>query len=120
MSDDAPGGERLDRAFTALADPVRRAIVARLSRGEASVGDLAAPFDLTVQAVSKHIKVLEKAGLVGRSRDGQRRPVHLRPAALEELTAWIDTYRLAHEQSYRRLEDVLRATDDTAIEEDPS
>lgn len=101
--------ERLDQAFLALADPVRRAIVARLSRGEASVGDLAEPFDMSLQAVSKHIKVLENAGLVRRTRDAQRRPVHLVPAALEELTAWIDTYRLAHERAYRRLDAVLTA-----------
>jgi len=99
--------DRLDRSFAALADPVRRAIVARLSRGDASVGELAEPFDLTLQAVSKHIKVLENAGLVRRSRDGQRRPVHLVPAALEELTGWLDTYRLAHERAYRRLDTVL-------------
>ncbi|WP_432562291.1 ArsR/SmtB family transcription factor [Kineococcus sp. SYSU DK003] len=105
--------DRLDRAFTALADPVRRAIVARLSRGQASVGDLAEPFDMSLQAVSKHIKVLEHAGLVRRSRDGQRRPVHLVPAALEELTSWLDDYRLAHERAYRRLDAVL-----TPIEED--
>jgi DNA-binding transcriptional ArsR family regulator len=108
-------GERLDLAFTALADPVRRAIVARLSRGEASVGDLAEPFDMSLQAVSKHVKVLENAGLVRRTRDAQRRPVHLVPAALEELTAWIDTHRLAHERAYRRLDAVLAAP----IEEDP-
>ena len=99
--------ERLDRAFAALADPVRRAIVARLSRGPATVNDLAAPFDITLQAVSRHIGVLEQAGLVTRSRDGQRRPVHLDPAALESLTAWIDRWRLVHEQQYRRLDAVL-------------
>ena len=99
--------ERLDRAFAALADPVRRAIVARLSRGSATVNDLAAPFDITLQAVSRHIAVLEQAGLVTRSRDGQRRPVHLDPAALESLTAWIDRWRLVHEQQYRRLDAVL-------------
>src|SRR5919205_209823 len=77
-TDDEAG---LDRAFAALADPARRAIVARLSRGPASVGELAAPFDMTLQAVSKHIAVLEAAGLVSRSRDAQRRPVHLEAAA---------------------------------------
>src|SRR6187549_90316 len=99
----------MDRAFMALADPVRRAIVARLSRGPATVNELAAPFDITKQAVSKHIQVLEQAGLVTRTRDAQRRPVHLNPGALEELTAWIDRYRLVHEQSYRSL-DALLAT----------
>lgn len=102
--------DALDRAFLALADPVRRGIVARLSTGPATVNALAAPFDITVQAVSRHIKVLEEAGLVTRSRDGQRRPVHLAPAALERLTAWIDRYRLEHERRFRRLDAVLRAS----------
>jgi len=99
--------DRLDRAFAALADPVRRAIVARLSTGPATVGELAAPFTITVQAVSQHIQVLEQAGLVTRTRQAQRRPVHLDPAALESVTAWIDTYRLQAERSYRRLDAVL-------------
>src|SRR5919107_130643 len=98
---------QLDRAFLALADPVRRAIVARLSRGPATVNELAAPFDITKQAVSKHIQVLEHAGLVTRTREAQRRPVHLNPDALEALTAWIDGYRLLHEQRFRRLDAVL-------------
>lgn len=99
--------ERLDRAFVALGDPVRRAIVARLSRGPATVGELAAPFDITLQAVSRHIGVLEHAGLVTRTRDAQRRPVHLVPEALEELTAWIDRYRLVHERRFRALDALL-------------
>jgi DNA-binding transcriptional ArsR family regulator len=103
-----PHGELLlDRAFMALADPVRRAIVARLSLSSATVNELAEPFDISKQAVSKHIQVLERAGLVTRSRDAQRRPVHLEAAALERLTAWIDGYRLAHERQYRRLDAVL-------------
>ena len=109
----------LDRAFLALADPVRRAIVARLSRGPATVNELAAPFDITKQAVSKHIQVLEQAGLVTRSRDAQRRPVHLDAAALERLTAWIDRYRLDAERNYRRLDSLLAAMtehDDTKHE----
>ena len=97
----------LDKAFAALADPVRRAIVARLSRGPATLGELAEPFDITLQAVSKHISVLESAGLVWRTRDAQRRPVHLDPAALERLTTWIDRYRLETEARYRRLDAVL-------------
>jgi len=101
---------RLDRAFAALADPVRRAIVARLSRGPATVNELAEPFAITVQAVSKHIRVLEGAGLVSRTRDAQRRPVHLVPDRLEELTAWIDRYRLVHEQQFRRLDALLAST----------
>jgi DNA-binding transcriptional ArsR family regulator len=102
---------RLDRAFMALADPIRRAIVARLSRGPATVNDLAEPFAITKQAVSKHIQVLEQAGLVSRSKDAQRRPAHLVPEALEELTAWIDTYRLTTESSFRRLDAVLAGLD---------
>ena len=104
---DAESG--LDRAFLALADPVRRAIVARLSRGPATVNELAEPHPITKQAVSKHIAVLEQAGLVTRSRDAQRRPVHLDAAALERLTSWIDRYRLDAERNYRRLDDLLAA-----------
>ena len=99
--------QELDRAFVALGDPVRRAIIARLSRGPATVGELAEPFAITMQAVSRHIKVLEDAGLVTRSRDAQRRPVHLDAAALEQLTAWIDRYRLDAERAYRRLDTLL-------------
>src|SRR3954447_11371628 len=91
----------------ALADPVRRAIVARLSRGPATVNELAAPFDISKQAVSKHIQVLEQAGLVTRTRDAQRRPVHLNAVELERLTSWIDRYRLIHEQQFRSLDALL-------------
>jgi DNA-binding transcriptional ArsR family regulator len=103
----------MDRAFMALADPVRRAIVARLSRGPATVNELAEPFAITKQAVSKHIQVLEQAGLVTRTRDAQRRPVHLDAAALEALTAWIDRYRLDAERNYRRLDALLATMTDT-------
>lgn len=105
QNDDAD--DALNRAFMALADPVRRAIVARLSRADATVNELAEPFAITKQAVSKHIQVLEHAGLVTRSRDAQRRPVHLDAAALERLTAWIDRYRLVAEQRYRSLDALL-------------
>ena len=105
--------DALDRAFMALADPVRRAIVARLSRVDATVNELAAPFAITKQAVSKHIQVLEQAGLVTRSRDAQRRPVHLDAAALERLTAWIDRYRLIAEARFRRLDALLDTMKDT-------
>lgn len=97
----------LDRAFTALGDPVRRALIARLSRGEATVNELAEPFEITKQAVSRHIQVLEAAGLITRSRDGQRRPCHLNPSALEELTSWIDEYRLTAERKFRRIDAIL-------------
>jgi DNA-binding transcriptional ArsR family regulator len=100
----------LDRAFAALADPVRRAIVARLSRGSATLGELAEPFAISLQAVSKHITVLEDAGLVWRTREAQRKPVHLDAAALERLTSWIDGYRLQAESAYRRLDAVLAAS----------
>ena len=108
MSWPATDEARMDRAFAALADPVRRGIIARLSRGPATVNALAEPFDITLQAVSRHIAVLEQAGLVTRTREAQRRPVHLDAAALEALTAWIDRYRLVHEQQFRRLDDVLK------------
>jgi len=99
--------DALDRAFTALGDPVRRALIARLSRGEATVNELAEPFGITKQAISRHIQVLEAAGLITRSRDGQRRPCHLNPSALESLTSWIDGYRLASEARFRRIDALL-------------
>ena len=101
--------DQLSRLFAALADPTRRDIVARLAVGDATVGQLAAPYEVSVQAVSKHLKVLEEAGLVRRSRDAQRRPVHLDAAALERLTSWIDRYRLDAERNYRRLDHLLAA-----------
>jgi DNA-binding transcriptional ArsR family regulator len=121
---DSSEEESLNRAFVALGDPVRRAIIARLSRGPATVNELAEPFAITKQAVSKHIQVLEQAGLVTRTRDAQRRPVHLDPAALERLTGWIDRYRLDVESSYRRLDALLRhpatATSTTAPTANPA
>ncbi|OUM41145.1 ArsR/SmtB family transcription factor [Arthrobacter sedimenti] len=107
----------LDAAFSALADPARRAIIARLSRSSATVNELAEPFAMTKQAVSKHIQVLEQAGLITRTRDGQRRPCHLDPAALEALTGWIDTYRLEAERQYRRLDGVLATLQDQSKEQ---
>jgi DNA-binding transcriptional ArsR family regulator len=109
MGADGETAAQLDRAFMALADPVRRAMVARLSRGPVTVNELAVPFTITKQAVSKHIQVLEQAGLVSRTRDAQRRPVHLEAAALEQLTSWIDRYRLDAERNYRRLDVLLAA-----------
>ena len=108
--------DQLDRAFAALADPVRRAIIARLSRGPATVNELAEPFQMSKQAVSKHIQVLEHAALVTRTRDAQRRPVHLNAGRLEALTAWIDRYRLVHEQQFRRLDALLATTSLPAAE----
>ncbi|MGQ0574440.1 MAG: ArsR/SmtB family transcription factor [Pseudonocardia sp.] len=99
--------DQLSRLFAALADPTRRDIVARLAVGDATVGQLAAPYDVSVQAVSKHLKVLEEAGLVRRSRDAQRRPVHLEPEVLQRMTSWIERYRQVAEERYRRLDAVL-------------
>jgi DNA-binding transcriptional ArsR family regulator len=104
--------DRLDRAFLALADPVRRALIARLSRGPATVNELAEPFAMSKQGVSKHIQVLEAAGLITRSRNAQQRPCHLDPAALETLTAWIDTYRLEAERQFRQLDSLLETIKD--------
>jgi len=104
--------DQLSRLFAALADPTRRDIVARLAVGDATVGQLAAPYEVSVQAVSKHLKVLEEAGLVRRSRDAQRRPVHLEPEVLELMTSWIERYRRAAEERYRRLDAVLAEMND--------
>ena len=114
MGDKGGAEESLDRAFMALADPVRRQLIARLSRGSATVNELADPFPISTQAISKHIQVLEQAGLVTRTRDAQRRPVHLNPARLEAMTSWIDQYRLVKEGQFRTLDAVLaRETDST-------
>jgi DNA-binding transcriptional ArsR family regulator len=110
--------DQLSRAFQALADPTRRDLVARLAAdGDASVGDLAAPYDVTVQAVSKHLKVLEEAGLVSRSRDAQRRPVHLEAEVLDLMTKWIERYRREAEQRFGRLDAVLAAMGETEDDE---
>jgi DNA-binding transcriptional ArsR family regulator len=101
--------DRLSRVMSALADPTRRDMVARLAVGDATVNELAAPYDVTLQAVSKHLRVLEDAGLVSRRRDAQRRPVHLEADVLDLMTAWIDRYRRQAEERYRRLDEVLRS-----------
>ncbi len=108
----------LSRVFSALADPTRRDMVARLAVADATVNALAEPYDVTVQAVSKHLKVLEDAGLVSRSRDAQRRPVHLEAEVFSLMTKWIERYRRQAEERYRRLDDVLRAMPD-ATAQDP-
>ncbi len=102
----------LSRVFAALADPTRRDMVARLTVADATVGELAEPYDVSVQAVSKHLRVLEDAGLVSRSRDAQRRPVHLEPEVLDLMTTWIERYRQQAEQRYRRLDDGLASMPD--------
>ena len=99
--------DQLSRVFAALADPTRRDLVARLTDGDATVGELAAPYDVTVQAVSKHLKVLEQAGLVSRAGAGHRSPVHLEAEVFDLMTAWIERYRRRAEQRYRRLDAVL-------------
>lgn len=93
----------MDRTFAALADPTRRAILARLATGEATVLELAAPFDLSQPAISKHLKVLERAGLVSRSRSAQFRPCRLAAAPLEEVAEWVGTYRRFWDESFDRL-----------------
>ena len=100
-------GPRLDATFAALADPTRRAILARLIAGEASVTELAAPFDMSQPAVSKHLKVLERAGLVSRGRDAQRRPVKVETRPLLEASAWLETYRQTLERRFERLDGLL-------------
>jgi DNA-binding transcriptional ArsR family regulator len=103
-----PHGYALDATFAALADPTRRAIVARLAAGEATVTELAAPFDMSQPAVSKHLKVLERAGLITRGREAQRRPRTLEPRPLAEATDWIERYRKIWEGNYKRLDAVLQ------------
>jgi DNA-binding transcriptional ArsR family regulator len=110
--------DQLSRVFAALADPTRRDIVGRLTDGDATVGDLAEPYAVSVQAVSKHLKVLEEAGLVTRSRDAQRRPVHLEAEVFDLMTAWIERYRQRAEQRFSRLDDVLAEMNDQQTETD--
>ncbi len=104
--------DRLSRVFAALADPTRRDIVARLAVGDATVSQLAAPYEVSIQAVSKHLKVLEDAGLVSHSQDAQRRPRHLEAEVFDLMTAWIERYRRQAEERFRRLDAVLAAMDD--------
>jgi DNA-binding transcriptional ArsR family regulator len=101
--------DRLDATFAALADPTRRAILARLSEGEASVNELAAPFDVSQPAISKHLKVLERAGLVARGRDAQRRPVRVEVKPLAEASAWLAEYRRVVEANFARLDTLLES-----------
>jgi DNA-binding transcriptional ArsR family regulator len=104
--------DQLSRVFAALADPTRRDMVARLTVDDATVGELAAPYDVTVQAVSKHLKVLEDAGLVSRSRDAQRRPVHLEAKVFDLMTKWIERYQRQAEERFQRLDAVLARMDE--------
>src|ERR671931_1018947 len=103
----APAAVQLDRTFSALADPTRRAILARLASGEASVTDLAEPFEISLPAISKHLKVLERAGLIARSRERQWRPARLEAGPLKEVAEWAERYRSFWEESYDRLDEYL-------------
>ena len=107
-----PTSDTLDATFAALADPTRRAILARLATGEASVAELAEPFDMTQPAISKHLKVLERAGLISRGREAQRRPRRLEPRPLADATDWIERYRRIWEGNYKRLDAVLQELKD--------
>lgn len=102
----------LTQVFSALADPTRRDIVARLAGGDATVNELAAPYDVSVQAISKHLRVLEDAGLVSRARDAQRRPAHLEAEVFDLMTKWIERYQREAEERYRRLDDLLESMPD--------
>ena len=109
----------LSRVFSALADPTRRDMVARLSVDDATVSELAEPYDVSVQAVSKHLRVLEDAGLVSRTREAQHRPVHLEADVFDLMTKWIERYRRQAEERYHRLDDLLRTMPDE-VEPTPS
>ena len=110
----------LSKVFSALADPIRRDLVARLADGDATVNELAAPYDVSLHAVSKHLKVLEDAGLVTKGRQAQRRPVHLEAEVFDLMTRWIERYRRQAEARYRRLDDVLATMPDDVRPEPPS
>ena len=109
--------DSLSSVFAALADPIRRDMVARLADGDATVNELAAPYEVTVQAISKHLKVLEDSGLVSRSKQAQRRPVHLEAEVFDLMTKWIERYRRRAEERYRRLDEVLRSMPDNNEQE---
>jgi DNA-binding transcriptional ArsR family regulator len=110
--------DRLDVTFAALADPTRRAIIARLAKGEASVTELAAPFAMSQPAISKHLRVLERAGLVSRGRDAQRRPRRLVARPLRDATEWLDAYRRYWAESFERLDELLAELQDQAPNQD--
>jgi len=112
--DDVTATDQLTQAFSALADPIRRDMVARLTLADATVNELAEPYDVSVQAVSKHLRVLEDAGLVTRRREAQRRPVHLEAEVFDLMTTWIERYRRRAEKRYQRLDALLaEMPDDT-------
>lgn len=108
----ATTSEQLDRTFSALADPTRRAILARLSKGETSVTELAEPFEMSLPAVSKHLKVLQRAGLIEQGREAQWRPCRLKAERLKEVADWVGDYRKFWEESFDRLDEYLRELQD--------
>ncbi|MDQ1487093.1 MAG: hypothetical protein QOJ62_2786 [Actinomycetota bacterium] len=110
--------DRLDATFTALADPTRRAIVARLARGDATVNELAAPFDITLPGISKHLKVLERSGLISRTRQAQFRPCHLERAALDSAVGWIEENRKVWTERFDKLDAHLRDLQMNAIDKE--
>jgi DNA-binding transcriptional ArsR family regulator len=112
--------DALSRVFSALADPTRRDIVARLAEGDATLTELAEPYDVSIQAISKHLKVLDDAGLVTRGRDAQRRPVHLEAEVFDLMTKWIERYRRQAEERYQRLDDLLDRMSDESEDPDGS
>lgn len=107
-----PAEDGLSAVFAALADPTRRDMVARLTEGDATVNELAEPYDVSLQAVSRHLKVLEDAGVVSRRKDAQRRPAHLEAEVFDLMTHWLERYRHRAEQRYQRLDAVLAELDD--------
>jgi len=108
MVHSAMSQDRLSATFAALADPTRRAILARLALGETSVTELAEPFDMSLPAISKHLKVLERAGLIARGREAQWRPCRIEPGALKDVDDWLEQYRRFWDESFDRLDDYLR------------
>jgi len=114
----AQATDQLDRTFAALADPTRRAILARLASGEATVTELAAPFDISLPAVSKHLKVLERAGLIARGRERQWRPARLEATPLRDVAEWTERYRRFWEERYERLDEYLEDLQDRGKEKD--
>src|SRR6185312_16343455 len=118
--EEAEVADQLSRVFAALADPTRRDMVARLTMADATVNELATPYDVSLQAVSKHLKVLEDAGLVTRSRDAQRRPVHLEAEVFDLMTKWIERYRREAEERFTRLDAVLAEMRDQDGDDQPA
>jgi DNA-binding transcriptional ArsR family regulator len=112
--------QELDAVFGALADPTRRAMLTRLTSGDASVAELAAPFRVSQPAISRHLKVLERAGLITRTRRATARLSHLRAEPLRDATAWLETYRQYWEQSYERLDELLEALKETEADQEGS